>query len=582
MGSALADPPLTRTPGKYERKCFERHERDLALSLRPEGHPKGFVFDLEAGDRTVTFIEKYCKHSEGEWAGQLIVLEEWQRAILRIVFGWKRADGTRRFRTAYIEIPRKNGKSLKGAAVGLYLTVADGEEGAQVYSAATKKDQAKIVHDAATKMVKRSASLKRFVKTFRNNISCERMGSKFEPLGADSSTLDGLNTHGLIEDETHAHTDRHVHDVLVTSMGARRQPLAWVITTAGVYDPESIGWELHERARQVLDGAIEDDSFFAIIYAADAPDGEDWTKSDAWQLPEKWAQANPNLGVSVKRDYLETESNRAATTPSYLNTFLRYHLNIWTQQVERWIPIEYWNACARVVDEEKLQGKHCFAALDLSSKLDITALVLAFPSVEEGQLALDFVFRFWCPEETIKVRAKQDLVPYDAWVRDGWMIATPGNVVDYTFPIAAVKEFGRLYSIREMAFDPWNATQTANDLQEEGVLCVECGQGYKSMSEPSKEFEKLVVSGMAGHLTPRGAHPVMRWMVSNVAIKRDPADNIKPDKSSTKGRIDGVVAAIMATGRAIVEVDNTPSVTVIPDVPGGHSEYDTEDDDIWQ
>ncbi len=528
-----------RVAGKYERLCWERHERDLALCIDGR-HPKGFYYDEAAGQRAVDFIEKFCRHYEGELAGQLIVLEDWQRKIYRAVFGWMRADGTRRFRTAYVEIPRKNGKSFMGSGTGVFLTIADGEGGAQVYSAATKKDQAKIVHDGATKMVKASPELKRFLRTFRNNISCERMGSKFEPLGADSSTLDGLNTHGLIEDETHAHTDRHVHDVLITSMGARRQPLAWIITTAGVYDPESIGWELHERAVQVLEGALEDDALFAIIYAAD--EGDDYT------LPATWAKANPNLGVSLKWDYMREQCDRAKTTPSYQNTFQRYHLDIWTQQRERWIPVEAWNACTRVVDPEALKGKRCWAGLDLSTKLDLTALVLCFP-VAGGY---DFLYRFFCPEETISERAKKDRVPYDAWARDEWITATPGNVVDYEFPKAAIKTFAADYKIEEVAFDPWNATQTANDLTTDGLTCVEFRQGFGSMSEPSKEFEKIVVSKQCGHVTPRGVNPVMRWMLSNVAVRRDPADNIKPDKSRASGRIDGVVASIMGLGRAML------------------------------
>lgn len=537
MGSAVLE--AVRVAGKYERLCWERHERDLALCIDGR-HPKGFTFDAAAGQRAVDFIEQYCRHYEGELAGQLIVLEEWQRAIYRAVFGWMRKDGTRRYRIAYIEVPRKNGKSVKGSGTGLFLTVADGEGGAQVYSAATKKDQAKIVHDGATKMVKASPELKRFLRTFRNNISCERMGSKFEPLGADSSTLDGLNTHGLIEDETHAHTDRHVHDVLVTSMGARRQPLAWIITTAGVYDPESIGWELHERAVQVLEGALEDDALFAIIYAAD--EGDDFTD------PAVWAKANPNLGVSLKRDYMAEQCERAKTTPSYLNTFLRYHLDIWTQQRERWIPVEKWTACDRVVDPDSLKGKRCWAGLDLSTKLDLTALVLCFPVIG----GYDFLFRFWCPEETIVERSKKDRVPYDAWARDGWLTATPGNVVDYDFPKAELKALSGLYTIEEVAFDPWNATQTANDLQTDGLTCVEFRQGFPSMSEPSKEFEKIVVAKQCGHVTPQGVNPVMRWMLSNVAVRRDPADNIKPDKSRASGRIDGVVASIMGLGRAML------------------------------
>jgi phage terminase large subunit-like protein len=537
MGSALADAPA-RVAGKYERLCWERHARDLALAALPGGHPKGLYFDPDAGERAVTFIETYCRHYEGEWAGELIVLEEWQRNIYRAVFGWMRADDTRRFRTAYIEIPRKNGKSVKGSATGIYLTVADDEGGAQVYSAATKKDQAKITHTGACRMIKASPDLKRFLRVMRNNISCARLGSKFEPLGADSGTLDGLNTHGLIEDETHAHKDRHVHDVIVTSMGARRQPLAWIITTAGVYDPESIGWELHDRAVKVLDQVFEDDSFFAFIAAAD--DGDDWRE------PETWARANPNLGVSVKLDYLAQECERAKTTPSYLNTFKRYHLNIWTQQREAWIPIEKWNGCTRVVDPEQLRRRRCYGGLDLSSKLDLSAFVLAFPDGD----AIDLLYWYFCPEATIQRRSREDRVPYDAWVRDGWMIATPGDTIDYAFIHQTIEDAASRYEIAEIAFDEWNANETATKLGERGLTMVAHRQGFGSMSEPSKDYEAKVIAGRLGHLTPRGAHPVTRWMMSNVAIRHDPADNIKPDKSQAKGRIDGVVASIMAVGRA--------------------------------
>lgn len=550
MGSAITTEATLRVAiGKYERLCYERHEKDLELSLQPGGHPRGLYYDAAAGQRVVDFIERYCKHHKAEWAGQPLLLEEWQKRILRIVFGWMRADGTRRFRTVYIEIPRKNGKSELTGGVGLYLLVADGEHGAEVYSVATKKDQAKIVWGAAEAMVKQSPALRKYVRAYKNNLSCERMGSKFEPLSSESKTQDGLNASAGLTDEAHAHQDRHLYDVVATSMGSRRQPLNWVITTAGVYNPETIGWELHERAMHVLDGVIEDDSFFAFIAAADP--------EDDWEQPETWMKANPNYGISVKSDYFKEQYARAATTPSFLNTFLRYHLNRWTEQLDRWIPIEMWNACDRVVKESELEGQICYAALDLSSKLDITALTYVFPRPEG---LYDFLFKFWCPEDTIMKRSKEDRVPYDAWARDGWIVATPGNVVDYSFPIAELAAGSKRFRIQETAFDPWNATATATDLQEQGLVMVEFGQGYKSMSEPTKEFEKLIVAKQIGHRTERGVHPVMRWMVANVAVKRDPADNLKPDKASAIGRIDGVVSSIMGLGRAIVSPTAKESV----------------------
>lgn len=552
MGAAVAAPE--RTLGKYERLCWERQERDLALAY-PDGmpadprqtqHPRGFWFDQKAADHVNGFVERYCRHSKGEWAGELIQLEPWQRQKNAIAFGWKRADGTRRFRITYVEIPRKNAKSTEAAALGLYLTVGDNEPGAEVYSSATKKDQAKIVHTAAVEMVKASPSLSRWLKTFRNNIHCSRLGSKFEPLGSDSDTLDGLNAHGNIIDELHAHKNRGVWDVLDTSMGARRQPMTIAITTAGIYDPESIGWQMHDHAVKVLEGVLEDEGFFAFIACAE--DDDDWTD------PATWRKANPNLGVSIREDYLEGQCAKAKAQPSFLNTFLRLHLNRWTQQRDRWLSIEKWNACEprnlthaeMLAREAGWAGQVCYGGLDLASTIDLAALVLVF-ALEEG--AIGFLARFWAPEETVMERSRRDRVPYDAWVRDGWLTATPGNVIDYDFIQAEVLVLGAQYKLRELAFDPWNATQTATQLTGEGVTMVEVRQGYRSLSEPAKELEKLIVAGKVRH----GGHPVLRWMVSNVAKREDPNGNIAPDKSASSEKIDGVVASILALSRLIVQ-----------------------------
>lgn len=542
-----------RTLGRYERLCWERHARDLALAY-PAGipadprttlHPKGYWFDQDAGDVVVQFVQRFCRHSKGEWTSQLIALEAWQQQIIRTAFGWRRQDGTRRFRILYEEIPRKNAKSTKAAALGLYLLAGDQEPGGEVYSSATKKDQAKIVHDAATAMVKASPELKRWLRTFRNNIHCPRLGSKFEPLGADSNTLDGLNPHGNIIDELHAHKDRGVWDVLDTAMGARRQPMTIAITTAGVYEPESIGWQMHQHAINVLEGAIEDDAFFAFIAAAD--DDDDWSD------PATWAKANPNLGISVKETYLAEQCEKAKAQPSFLNTFLRLHLNRWTQQRDRWIPIEHWNACEPDLPREALEaraaswrGRPCFGGLDLSTKLDLTALVLDF-MLEDGRHGL--LCRFWVPEETVLERSRKDRVPYDAWVRDGWITATPGNVIDYDLIEQEVQDLTATFGVKELAFDPWNATQTAVRLGGAGITMVEVRQGFRSLSEPSKELEKLVTAQQLLH----GGHPVLRWMVANVSKREDPSGNIAPDKAASTERIDGVLATVMALSRAIVQ-----------------------------
>jgi phage terminase large subunit-like protein len=527
---------------------MERQARDIANWQR-DGHCRGYVWDQAAADRTVEFIERFCRHHKGEWAGRYLLLNVWQKDhIIKPLFGWKRAsDGTRRYRIAYVEIPRKNGKSTKGAGVGLYLTAGDLEPGAEVYSSATKKDQAKIVHDTAKAMVKASPELRQYLKVLRNNIYCQVLGSKFEPVGADSDTLDGLNPHGNIVDELHAHRDRHVLDVLITGTGARRQPLTFIITTAGVYDPESIGWEIHDLAIKVLEGAIEDDTFFAFIAAAD--EGDDWRK------PETWYKANPNLGVSLKEDYIRAECERAKSSPSYLNTFLRYHLNIWTQQRTRWISLEAWNACdATPITLEEFRGRDVYLGLDLSTKLDLTALAL---EATRPDGLVDYFWRFYVPEELVLERTQKRLLPdYGAWVRDGYVTSTPGSVIDYEFIRSDILGISKVANIREIAFDPWNAQQLATQLAGDGFQMVEMRQGFRTLSEPSKAFEALVVSRRVRH----GGNPVMRWMISNVTVRQDANGNIAPDKSSAAGKIDGVVSAIMARGRSIVQPGPVVSV----------------------
>ena len=553
---------LSRAVGKYERLAYERHERDCALCAQPDGHPKGYYFDATAGERVVQFIEQFCKHHKGEWAGMPLLLNEWQKFCIRVTYGWKRPDGTRRFRISYREVARKNGKTEQAAGEAAYLLVADGEPGAEVYSTATKEDQAKLVWEATRQMVKQSPALRQYIIPRQKRMLCERIQSIFKPLGADSTTLDGLNPHGHICDEMHAHKKRGVWDVMITGQGARRQPMNIVITTAGIYDPESIGWELHLHAQQVLDGVVEDDTFFAIIFAAD--EGDDWKAESTWE------KANPNLDVSVKRDYLRDQSARADAQPSALNTFLRLHLNQWTAQVTRWIAVDKWDACgaAPLPALATRAGSLAYLGMDLSTKLDITALATLIPTSvradqPDGTTAIDTTYdaywTFWCPEELIRERARVGKSPdYAAWVRDGWLHATPGSVIDYGYIKNEIIRQRDLLRIKQLGYDPWNATQLATDLIGHGFSSepdatrhqlIEMRQGMRTLSEPSKLFETLVISGKIRH----GGNPVMRWMVDNAAIRRDANDNIAPDKRSAMGKIDGLVASIMALGRAMLE-----------------------------
>ena len=538
----------TRTIGKYERLFNERHEKDLKLVQRKSGHPRGLVWSEELGTRVVQFVEKYCAHHKGEWAGKPLILEPWQKSIITQAFGWLRPDGTRRYRTIYVEVPRKNGKSEIAGALGLYLLVADGEAGAEVYSSATKKEQARIVWSTASAMVKASPLLKKHVTPYRNSLHVSRNGSTFEPLGADSNTLDGLNPHGNIVDELHAHRDRGVWDVLDTAMGARRQPLTLAITTAGTYSSESIGWQMHEYACKVLEGVFEDDSFFAYIAAAD--EGDDYFSEETQQ------KANPNWNISIKPSYLSKQAEKAQRQPSFLNEYLRLHLNVWTQQVSRWLPVERWNSCEREPQlgedvkklaearEKTLEGKICYGGLDLSSKLDLTALVLEFPSPDGST---DLVCRFWLPEERALERARKGQRFYETWVKEGWLTPTPGNVIDYEFIRAEVNALSKRFQLKELAFDPWGATDLATRLMGDGIVMVECRQGYKSLSEPSKDLEAKIADKKVRHAW----NPVLRWCVGNAVVTTDSAGNIKPDKEKASDRIDGVVATVMALSRSI-------------------------------
>jgi phage terminase large subunit-like protein len=546
-----------RRPGKLERLAAERQARDLALCALPGGHPKGFVFDFEAGDRVVQFLETYCRHHKGEWAGKPLVLQEWQKDLVRQAFGWKRADGSRRFRICYWEIARKNGKSQIAAGLALYLVVADNEPGAEVYSSATKKDQARIVWQAAAEMVKASPELRRWARVLRNNISVERMGSKFEPLGADADTLDGLNPHGNIVDELHAHKNRDLWDVLDTAMGARRQPMTIAITTAGSYEPETIGWQQHDYACKVLEGTVEDDGFHAAIFAADEPPEDD---HGFYFTEAAWGQANPNFGVSVKPEYLKGQAEKAQKQPSFFNTFLRLHLNVWTRTVKRWLSVDDWAACepptppgadARALAIERealLAGKMCFGGLDLSSKLDLSAFVLSFPDPLEPKKSADFICRFWLPRGTVKREAEKGNTYWEVWERQGWLTVTPGNVIDYDFIAAELKALKERFDIREIGFDPWNATQLSTQLMGDGFTMVEARQGFKTLSEPSKIFEAMIVEKKARHMN----NPILRFCVANAAKTEDAAGNIKPDKAESKGKIDGVVSLVMGLSRMIL------------------------------
>jgi len=526
---------------RWVRLACERFLSDLE---RQGNEDFPYIFDSEAAQDILDFCGM-CKHSKGIWAGQVFEPEPWQVLILINLFGWvHKLTGLRRFKTAYLEVGRKNGKSTLLAVIGLFMLAADGEPGAEVYSAATKREQAKIVFSEATRMVRSSPDLRRHINCFQNNMHILSSASKFEPLGADANNLDGLNSHCNLIDELHAHKTRNLWDVLETGTGARTQSMQIAITTAG-FNQNGICFEQRDYLLKILQSVIDDSSYFGIIYTIDYEDQDG--DGDDWRDESIWKKANPNWGVSVFPDDIRRLAQKAMELPAAQNNFKMKRLSVWTQQETRWIDVHAWNASDHLFKTEALEGNPCYGGLDLSSKLDLSCFALSFPPFEDRAFWA-FLFEFWIPKDNIMARVRRDKVPFDAWARDGHITATPGNVVDYNYIQKQINHAADIYDIQDIGYDPDNATMLVQALQDEdGITMVEFRQGIRSYSEPSKEFEALIKSKAIAH----NGHPVMRWCISNVAIKSNAQDNYMPAKDKSTDRIDGVVASIMALGRAI-------------------------------
>lgn len=398
-------------------------------------------------------------------------------------------------------------------------------------------------------MVKRSPALAERVAVYKTAITVEATASTWQPLGADEDTLDGLNVHGAIVDELHAHKGRGVWDVLDTATGSRRQPLIFAITTAGA-DRTSVCYEQHEYALGILKGTIQDDSYFA--YVATLDDGA------RWDDPLEWQKVNPNWGVSVKPDDMERLANQAKQMPGKLNAFLRLRLNVWTQQVDRWVSLDLWDDQAGIVDESKLRGRTCYGGLDLSSVTDTTAWVLVFPREEDPE-EIDVLARIWVPEARLHDERNRYREQYQQWARQGWLKAVPGDAIDYSYIKDQILRDAETFQLVDLNVDRLFqghqlSVELADELGEERVIGM--GQGFVSMAAPMQEFERRLLTRKIHH----GGQPVLRWMADNVAVKQDPAGNLKPDKASSQGRIDGIVALVMALDRAMRHEDSGPSV----------------------
>ena len=479
----------------------------------------------------VTFFAKHLRHTQGELGGKPFVLEPWQASYIGRLFGTLRPDGMRQYRTSLLAIPRKNGKSTLCAGIALKL-LFDGEPGAQIFSCGADREQARLVFEMAKACVEMSPSLRSRLKVYRNSIVREDTHSFYKALSAEAFTKHGLNAHGVIFDELHAQPNRELADVMQTSMGARRQPLMVYITTAG-YDRKSVCWEIWKYAESVASGAVQDDTFLPAIYAADA--------KDDWKNEKTWAKANPNLGVSIKGDFLRTECARAVEMPAYENTFRQLYLNQWTEQDTRWLRMDHWSQGNEPCPVD-LTGRECWAGLDLATTFDTTAFVLIFP-LDDGTFWVEP--HFWIPSDNAHQRERRDKVPYLTWQRQHFLNMTEGNVTDFEHVRRDINALASKYRIRGIGLDPWNSAQLGQQLQGDGLTMTNFRQGYGSLSGPSKQLENWVVAGKLRH----GGHPVLAWQASNVAIQTDSAaGNIKPSKARSTERIDGIVSLVMAIG----------------------------------
>ena len=505
-------------------------------------------YDKAKADRAVKFIEN-LRHTKGKWAGTRFWLLPWQEQLIRDIFGVVKPDGNRQFRTAFVEIPKKNGKSELAAAVALYLLYADNEPSAEVYGAAADRQQASIVFDVANQMVQMTPALMKRSKIMgatRRIVNYSNAGF-YQVLSAEVGTKHGLNVSGLVFDELHAQPTPHLYNVLTKGSGdAREQPLFFLITTAGT-DRNSICYAIHTKAKDILENRRVDASFYPVIYGIE--DDDDWSDE------ENWRKANPSLGYTIPIDRVRDAYREASQNPAEENVFRQLRLCQWVNSTVRWIPDHIYEQGNRPIDLESLKGCDCYGGLDLSSSGDITAFVLIFPPRTETEPYYMLPF-FWVPEDTIPLRVKRASVPYDVWVRQGYLMSTEGNVIHYGFIEKVIEQLGELYHIREIAFDRWGAVQMVQNLEGAGFTVVPIGQGYRDMSPPTKAFYELLMKGEIIH----GGNPVMRWMAGNVVVETDPAGNIKPTKAKSAEKIDGIVAAIMALDRCIRNAGQQGSV----------------------
>lgn len=517
---------------KWIKLAVERHYRDLKRC-----EETGFWFsDAHAQHALESFL--FLRHSKGEWAGKQLELAPWQQFWVALAFGWMRTDGTRRFREVWEEVPRKNGKSTKLSGIGLYLFFFDGEGGSEVYTAATKMEQAKITHDEAIRMVNASPHLRRHISERRSELFVRGKADKFVPLGRDSKSMDGLNPHGAILDEVHAHPDRTIFDVIKSGQGSRLQPMLWQITTAG-FDLSSFGYEQHCYAKKVLEGVIEDDDFLGIIYTVD--------DREKWDDPIEWAKANPNLGISVYEAGLRGACERAKTQPGEQPNFKTKRLNIWLSGGESWIPTADWRKCGdKELNLDDFAGEECWIGIDLAEKSDIAAVCLVFKRNKKFYV----FFKLYLNEYEVN---KQENQHYRRYQQCGELVVTEGNATDFDVIRNDIKHFAEKFDVKEVPYDPKFAAYFVAKLVEDGLPMVEITQTASHFTMPIIEIENQVLTGELHH----ESNSAVEWMIANVVMRESQYSGLKhPTKNKPSEKIDAPVAMLMAMGRALMYIDN--------------------------
>lgn len=516
---------------------------------------QGCWYDETLGSHAVEFLRRYCRILKGKYAGQRFDPIDWQEFdFIRPLFGWQMYSdehdrNVRRFIDGALWIPKKQGKSLILSGLGTYLLIGDNEMGAEVYAAAGDRQQARIVHDGSANMVRRSPELTNRLTVIdsRNTILHKPTGSVYRALSADASLQEGLNASAIIFDELHVQKNRVLWDTLAGAGAARVQPLRFSISTAGIYDTTSIGWEQWEIARQVQEGTFDNIRFFALRYYAD--------KDDDWRTPETWRRANPSIGIAVTESFYDNEAKLAQNSPPKQNAFRRYYLNQWVQAAESHIDADLWRACGRPVDLKALDGKPCYCGLDLSSIGDLSAFALVFlPDADDPRVRV--LVRQWMPQDNVAERVKKDDIPYNLWIRDGWVQTTPGNRIDYDFIFESIMADAKRYKILEIAYDPWRATEIVQRLQGEGLELVEFRQSFQNYTPALEKLTEL----LGKHLLAHNNNPTLAWEAGNLMVRMDANNNMAPDKKRSKEKIDGMVAMLEGLGLLVARDQNTGSV----------------------